>query len=138
VLGHPALITRNVRGNTQGETLLSEKRIPSVSRTITPDFPALWKMHNVFCTVARPRYIRLAVSQRSANTVHARHDTLQAFVNLGEDGLPDASHNAHTHHNIGRVSELNTELRHGRPNGSHAERQDVHRTPAHASAEDLF
>src|ERR1700722_5782729 len=138
MLSHPAFVTSDVRGDTQSETLFPEKGVPSVSRTVTPDFPALWKMHDVLFIVARPRHIRLAVSQRSTHAVHARHYPLQTLIDLVENGLPDAGHDAHADHDVGRVSKLNTDLRHGRSDRPHAERQNIHRTPVHAAAEDLL
>src|SRR5205823_14579884 len=59
VLSHPSFITRNIRGDSQRETLLTKQGIAAISGAVRPDFSRLGKMDDVFLVVARPRYIAL-------------------------------------------------------------------------------
>ncbi len=131
VLGHPAFVAGHVRGDAQGKTFLSEQRIAAVAGTVGPDFTRLWEMNDVFLLVAGPRNIFLPGLQRRSNAVQAGDNALVILINLFKDGKPDASHDAHADDNIGGVGELYANLRQGRRNRAHAERQDVHGAPVH-------
>ena len=85
VLGHPALVARDVRGDAQAETLLAEQRVAAVAGSVRPDLAGLRKMDDVFFRVAGPGHVLLAGSERRADAVHARHDALHVAVDLRED-----------------------------------------------------
>ena len=68
--------------------------------------------------------------QRHADAVHARHDALGIAVDLLEHRQADARHDPHARDDVGRVGELDANLRHRRPDVAHAVGQHVHRAPA--------
>ena len=102
-----------------------------------PAFARFWKMDNVLFLVAGPGDVFLAWSERRTDGMHAGHDA-RAFVNFIEDPLADASHDAHIHNDVGRVRELYTDFCHGRPDGTHAEGQDVHSAALHCAVEEAL
>ena len=95
-------------------------------------------MDDVLLLVAGPGNVLLPRRQRRADRVHAGNDALLVLVYLGEDGSADAGHDAGVDHGVGGVGELDADLRHGRTDGAHRERHDVHGASAHAAAEDLL
>ena len=135
VLGHPAFVTRNVRRNAQRKTLLAQQGVPAISRSVRPNFANLGKVTDVLFVVTRPRHVLLAGFERRAYAVHARHDAFVVFIDLRINRHADARHNPHVHDDVGRVSELHAYLRHRRSDGTHAERQHVHRASAHRTVE---
>ena len=138
MLGHPALVARDVRGDPQGEALLAEQRVAAVAGAVGPDLARLREVDDVLLLVARPGHVALAGRERGADGVHARHDAFLALVDLGEDGQADTGHDAHVDDDIRRVGELHADLRHRRADRPHAERQHVHGPPAHRAAEQLL
>ena len=138
VLGHPALVARDVRGDPQREALLAEQRVAAVARAVRPDLARLREVDDVLLLVARPGHVLLAGRERGADGVHAGHDALLALVDLREDGQADPGHDPHADDDVGRVGELHADLRHRRADRPHAERQHVHRPPAHRAAEQLL
>ena len=60
VLGHPAVVARDVRGDPQPEALLPQQRVSTVSRAVGPDLPSLREVDDVLVVVARPGHILLA------------------------------------------------------------------------------
>ena len=135
MLGHPTLVARHVGGDAEGETLFTEESVAAITGTEGPDFASLRKVDDVFFLVAGPDDILGSGSQRSANRMHARHDAFSAPVDLGKNRQTDARHDAHIHHDVGRVGDFNADLRDGRTDRPHAERQHIHRAPGHAAVE---
>ena len=98
VFGEPAFVPRDIRGNAQGEALLTQQRVSTITGTIRPDFPGFREVDNVLLLITRPRNISLPGSKRRANRVHAGHNTLHVLVDFGVDRHPDAGHDAHVDH----------------------------------------
>ncbi len=138
MLGHPALVAGDVRGDAQGEALLAEQRVAAVARAITPDLAGFRKVDDVLFVVAGPGDVFIARRERCSDAVHAGDDALFVLIDLLEDWQADAGHDAHVDDGVGGVGELHADLRHGRTDGAHAVRQYVHGAPLHAAAEDLL
>ena len=85
VLGHPALVARDVGGDAQGEALLAEQRIAAVAGAVGPDLAGLGEVDDVLLVVAGPGDVLLAGRERRADGVHAGDDALLVLVDLGED-----------------------------------------------------
>src|SRR6202030_255838 len=85
----------------------------------------------------RPGHVLATRPERHSDTVHAGHNPA-ALIDLRVNWQADARHDPHVDHNIGRVCKLDANLRHGRADWTHAERQHVHGPAAHAAAEDLL
>ena len=136
VLGHPAFVAGDVGGDAEGEALLAEQRVAAVARAVGPDFAGFGEVDDVLVVVAGPGNVFLAGRERRADGVHAGDDALDVLVDFGEDGSADAGHDAHVDDGVGGVGELDADLRHGRADGSHGVRQDVHGAAAHAAAEE--
>ena len=77
---------------------------------------------------------RLAVLERGARGVHARHEVAAVAERL-ERALAHAGHDPHRHGGVGGVRELDADLGDRRAQRAHAERDDVHRAAAHAARE---
>ena len=138
MLGHPAFVARDVGGDAQREAFLAQQRIAAVAGTVGPDLARLREVDDVLLLVARPGNILLAGRERRADGVHAGHDALLVLVDLLEHRQADARHDAHVHHDVGRIGELHADLRHGRADRAHAEGQHVHGAAAHAAGEELL
>ena len=75
MLGEPALLARNHRGDPQPEALLAEQRVASIAGPVGPDLAGLGEMGDVpILGVARPRNVLNTLRQREADGVHARHE----------------------------------------------------------------
>ena len=135
VLGHPALVARDVRGDPQREALLAQQRVAAVARAVRPDLARLREVDDVLLRVARPGHVLLAGRERRADGVHAGHDPLLALVDLREDRQADPRHDPHVDDDVGRVGQLDADLRHRRADRPHAERQHVHRPAPHRAVE---
>ena len=70
VLGHPALVAGDVRGDAQREALLAQQCVAAVTRAVAPDLARLGKMHDVLrrrCRArARPSALRPAARPPNA------------------------------------------------------------------------
>ena len=136
VLRHPALVTRHRRRDAQRKAFFSEERITTVAGTVAPDLARLREVHDVFFFVSRPSDILLPLRQRRTDRMDTRHHALKILVDQLEDFFADARHNAHIDDDVGRIRELNPDLRHGRPDWPHAERQHIHGAAPHTAREE--
>ena len=73
VLGHPAFIARDIRGDAQRKALFTQQRVAAVSGTERPDFAGFREVDDVLFLVARPRHIRLP--RRSGMPTECMHGT---------------------------------------------------------------
>ena len=146
VLGHPAVLLGDGRGDTQGQTLLAEEGVAAVSGTVGLDLLGLGEVHDVFLVVAWPGDVLLALLKGGAHRVEAGNKgavsiateidgagglvlkTLQHFVT-------DLGHDPHVDHHVGAVGNLNPDLGKGGVKGAHAERDDIHGAALHAPGE---
>ena len=67
VLGHPAFVARDVRGDAQREAFLAQQRVAAVAGTVGPDLARFREMDDVLFLVAGPRHILLAGRERRAD-----------------------------------------------------------------------
>jgi hypothetical protein len=65
--------------------------------------------------------------------MHAGNDALDVLIDFAEDGQTDARHDAHVDDDVRRIGELHADLRHGRIDGAHAEREHIHGAAAHGA-----
>ena len=134
VLGQPALVAGEHRGDAQGEALLAEQRVAPVAGAERPDLARLGEVgdRRLF-GVARPRHIGVPGLERCADRVHARHERAVGAERV-ERAL-DAGHDAHARGGVGRVGQLHADLRRRGAERSHREGHHVHRAAAHRAAE---
>ena len=68
------------------------------------------------------------------------HGTTRSHVTIDllENGQPCPRHDPHADDDVGRIGQLDTDLRHRRSDDPHAERQDVHRPAAHGAVEEVL
>ena len=87
-----------------------------------------------FSLVARPGGRLLALGQRRADRVQARHER-PVLAEHVERALAHAGHDPHAHRHVGRVRELDADLGDRRAERAHAERHHVHGPAAHRALE---
>ena len=90
-------------------------------------------MHDVLGRVARPGHILLAVLQRCAHGVHARHE-VTVLAEQVEHRAAHAGHRAHADGHVGAVGQFDTDVRDVRAERAHRERHHVQPASAHAAA----
>ena len=134
MLGEPALVAGDHRRDAQREALLAEQRVAAVARAVRPD---------------------LAASRGSARSTSRRGCTATATsASPGSSGAPsECTHGTKSpsspstssaawparvmirmrQRDVGRVGDLDADVRERRAERAHAERDDVHRAAAHAS-----
>ena len=136
VLGHPAFVARDVRGDAQREALLAEQRVAAVAGAVRPDLARLREMNDVLFLIAGPRHVLLPGLERRAHACACRGRRASSSLSISsKDRQADARHDAHVHHDVGRIGQLHADLRHGRTDRAHAERQHVHGAAAHGAVE---
>ena len=79
VLGHPALVARHHRGDSQREALLAQQRVTAVARAVGDDLARLGEVDDVLVIrITRPRHvldavrIRVKASPRNAGRARTR------------------------------------------------------------------
>ncbi len=138
VFGHPSLVARNVGGDAQGEALLAQQGVAAIARAVGPDLARLRVVDDVLEVVTGPGNVLLSGLQRRAHGVHAGGDAMNILIDLGQDRQADARHDAHVDDDIGRVGELDADLRDWRTDRAHGERKDIHGASTHGAGEELF
>ncbi len=135
VFGQPAFVAGHGRGDAQREALLAQQGIAAVARTVGPDLARLGEMDDVLGgRVAGPLHVGLARLQRRTDRVQAGHERpIRADDVI--DGLAHAGHGAHIDHHIGGVGDLDADVRDGRAERPHAERDDIHGPATHGALE---
>ena len=138
VLGEPALVAGHDRGDAQREALLGEQGVAAVARAVRPDLARVGELHDVLRVVARPvdlgAAVADAVDERVADGVQGAHPRL-AGLDEAVDRVAHAGHDAHRQHDVGRVGDLDAELRDRAAERPHRERHDVHRAALHRAVE---
>ena len=120
VLGHPALVARERRGDPQREALLAEQRVAAVAGADAPDRALFREVHD-----------EAAVGREVAERVEPRDEVLGA-AELLECGLAHARHDPHARDHVRAVGDLDAHLAEGRAErahhvGHHVERAALHR-----------
>jgi len=70
--------------------------------------------------------------------MHARDDAFSVGVDFLVNGQADPRHDTHVGDHIGRIGQLDADLRHRRADLPHAERQHIHGAPPHAAVEEIL
>ena len=100
VLGQPALLARNGRGDAQREALLAEQRIAAIAGSEGPDLTLSRKMNDVLVgSVAGPGNVLLPRLQGRAHGVHAGDEI--AVTQHFEHPLADTGHHVHAGYDVG-------------------------------------
>ena len=81
-------------------------------------------------------HVGLARLERRADRVHARHELAVVAEHL-ERGGAGPGHRPHAHGDVGRVGDLDADVRQRRAERAHAEGHDVHRPAPHRAREQL-
>ena len=136
VLGQPALVAGDHRGDAQREALLGEDRVAAVARAVGVHLERVGEVHDVLVVVAGPLDILLTRGERGTDGVH-RLDPRGALGDLAGDGVADPGHDADGCHGVGAVGDLHTDVREWAAHRAHRERHDVHRATSHRALEDL-
>ena len=135
VLGHPALVASHGGGDAQGEALLAQEGVATVSGAEAHDEALFGEVGDVgILRIARPGDV-LASVERIADRVQALDEGLGAIelvVHLGSH----AGHDAHVGHDVRTVADLDAVLGDGRSDGAHAEGDDVQGTALHTAFEE--
>ncbi len=135
VLGHPALVLGELRGDSEREALLAEKRIAAVARAERPDFAVFRELRDVLILDllgARPCDILLTLLERRAHRVDARHEGA-ILPEVLENFFAGPRHDIHVHDDVGRIGELDAILGNRVADRTHRERNHVHRAALHAA-----
>jgi hypothetical protein len=131
VFGEPAIVARENRGDTQREAFLAQQRVAAISRAKGDDLVGLGEVNDVLVLrVTGPRHVGHALRQRHADRVQAGHE-LAGVTEYFEGAAPHARHDAHGHSHVGRVGDLDADVRDVGAEGAHGERHDVHRAAFH-------
>ena len=135
VLGQPASLASHSRRDAQREALLPEQRVAAVAAAERPDRVLFGEVNDVLVLfVAGPRHVAIARRKGHPHGVQAGHEAAVRAQRFG-GGSSHARHHAHAHGHIGRVGDLDPDVRDGRTDGSHGEGQYVHGAPTHAAIE---
>ena len=127
VLGHPALVAGDRRGDAQRVALLAEQGVAAVAGAVAPDRALLGEVDDVLRVGARPRDVGLALGERRADRVERRHVVGVRLLDLVEHLVAAAGHDEHRDDDVGRVGDLDAEHRDLGLEVTHDERDDVHR-----------
>ena len=140
MLGEPTFAFGNNRAETESEALLAEKTVAAVAAAEGDDLVLFgYVSDHGHLGVARPVVDNRACRwQRHAHRVQALDEQTRVVLVLVathvlEHRAAHASHDAHAAHNVGRVGELDADLRYGSAEWSHRVRNDVHGATAHAA-----
>ena len=137
MLGHPALVAGHRRGDPQREALLAEQGVAAVARAVGPDLARLGEVDDVLVVgVARPRHVLLALGERGAERVQAG-DEVAVVAEHVERVAAHPGHDPHRGRDVGRVGELDADVRDRRAERAHRERHDVHRAALHRALEEV-
>ena len=135
VLGEPPLVARHHGRDPKREALLAEQRVATVAGAVRPDLTRLREVHDVLVlSVARPRDVLVAVGERHADRMQARHE-LAVLAEAVERRLAHPGHDPHRAGHVRRVGQLHTDVGDRGPERTHAERNDVHRPAPHRALE---
>ena len=132
VLRQPAFIVGHYRGDTQGIALLCQDSVAAVAGTVRPNLAGFGELRNVLGVVAGPRNVFFTWFKRRTHGVQAAHE-LALLTNRIQGFLAHAGHNAHRHHHIGGIRQLNTQLRVRGVIRTHAERHHIHGAALHGT-----
>ena len=135
VLGHPALVLRELGRDAEREALLAEERVPAVARTERPDLAVFGELRDelvVDLLRARPRDVLLALLERSADGVDAG-DEVTVLAEVLENSVAGARHDVHVDDDVRRVGDLDAVLGDRVADRAHGVGDHVHRAALHAA-----
>ena len=135
VLGHPALVLRELRRDAEREALLAEEGVPAVARAERPDFAVLRELGDELVLDllrAGPRDVLLALLERRAHGVDAGNEAA-VLAEVLQHRVARARHDVHVHHDVRRVRDLNAVLGDRVADRAHRVGDHVHRAALHAA-----
>ena len=135
VLGQPAFVAGDDRGDSERVALLAEEGVAAVPGAVGPDLTRLGEVDDVFpVRVAGPGHVGCTSREWRPDGMDRRNEVAGPY-DLGQGGLAHAGHDPHVDHDVGRIRDLDAKPADRRANGSHRERDDVHRATAHRARE---
>ena len=143
VLGQPAGLAvaccgmTHRRGDAQRQALLAQQGVAAVAGTVGPDLAGFREVDDVLLGVAGPGNFLDALKQRHADAVNGRHEGTVSTQHVPH-GLAHAGHDAHVGNHIGRVGQLDADLRDLATQRAHGEGHDIHGAALHAALEELL
>ena len=127
---------RHGRGDAQREALLAEQRVAAVAAAVATR--SRGPRGSGRCTSSsglQGHGTSVSPSaERRADGVHAGHERAVGAERV-EHGRAHAGHDPHVDRDVGRVGDLDADLRDRRTERAHAERDHVHRAAPHAAVE---
>ena len=121
----PSFITSKGACYPESKTLLSQKRVSSITTAKWLDFTVMWKMSDdSLVWIARPWIVRGRSRFRNTNWVKALNKV--TITKNFQHVASHTGHDTHTNNNIRGISNLNTNLRDRWPNRTHTETQHIH------------
>ena len=137
VLGQPALVATHHGGDPKRIALLAQQGVAAVARAVAPDGPLLGEVDDVLDVVAGPRDVLDPGRQGHPDGVQSGHEVRVRALHGLHDLSAHPGHDLHGDRHVGRVGDLDAELRGGGVDVSHAEGNDVHGAPHHAAVVQL-
>ena len=143
VLGQPARLAvaccgvTHRRGDAQRQAFLAQKGVAAVAGAVGPDLAGFREVDDVLLGVAGPGDFLDAFEQRHADAVNGRHEGTVSTQHVPH-GLAHAGHDAHAGNHVGRVGQLDADLRDLAAQRAHGEGHDVHGATLHAALEELL
>ncbi|GMR42507.1 hypothetical protein PMAYCL1PPCAC_12702, partial [Pristionchus mayeri] len=135
VLCHPSLVFSDVACDSEGEALLSQQRVSTLSRSERPDLSLLRSMGNEdLLGVAWPVVDHL-LSHRTGKSYRMNASNEVVVSECIQDGISHSSHRSHAENDVARISQFNSNLGERSSDWSHREGNHVHRATIHASGE---
>ena len=136
MLCEPAFVTRHRRSDSQGKTFLAEQSVAAIAGAIAPDLPGLGEVDDVLIlAVTGPGNVCLPGFERRADRMQTGHERAVVAEHL-KNLRTHARHDAHIGDDIGAVRDLYADMCDMRTDRTHAERNHIHRPPAHRSLEE--
>ena len=143
VLGQPARLAvaccgvAHRRGDAQRQALLAQQGVAAVAGAVGPDLAGFREVDDVLLGVAGPGNLLDTFEQRHADAVNGGHEGAVSTQHVPH-GLAHAGHDAHVGHHVGRVGQLDADLRDLATQRAHGEGHDVHGAALHATLEELL
>ena len=137
MLGEPALVASHHRRDPQRVALLAQQGVAAISGAVAPDGPLLGEVDDVFDVVAWPGDVLDAGRQGHADGVQRGHEVRLEFLHGLHHLGAHPCHDLHGNRDIGRVRDLDPELRVRGVHVPHAEGDDIHGPSHHAAVVQL-
>ena len=122
MLGHPALVFAQVRGDTESEALFAQQNVSAVAGVYRDNGIVLREVHDISLLS-----VNVAFAVEALNPIGA---VAQGIPNL----LSHSGHDGHVQHNVNRIGELHADFGQRRTYRTHGIRNDIHSAALVAAA----